>query len=135
MFVIDCSVTMAWLFEDEKTPFSEKIFDLLETEKAISPSLWPIEIVNVLLQGEKRRRITPSQSAHFLNTLNQLPIQVIENSSTTHFESWLYLARENNLTSYDAAYLDLASRMGLPLATLDMALIKAAKSLGVELLS
>lgn len=134
MFVVDCSVTMAWLFEDEKTPFSEKVFDRLETEKALVPSLWVLEVINVLLVGEKRKRITSSHSSHFLNVLSNLPIQIFESPSIAQSESTLFLARTHGITSYDAAYLDLAARMGFPLASLDVQLLKAAEAAGVEIL-
>lgn len=135
MFVLDCSVTMAWLFEDEKTPLSDKIFDLLEEEQAIVPALWILEVLNVLLCAEKKKRINSSHSAHFLNVLSNLPIQIVENNSINQCASILALARMYDLTSYDATYLDLASRLGLPLATLDKNLIKGAKMMGVNILS
>lgn len=135
MFVVDCSMTMAWLFDDEKSPSSEKVLDRLNNEPAVVPSLWILEVINVLLVGEKRKRITPSQTTHFLNVLNNLPIQIIENETLQQSESLLFLARTYGLTSYDSAYLDLASRQGLPLATLDAQLIKAAQTLGIQILS
>ncbi len=134
MFVIDCSITMAWLFTDEKTPFSEKILDRLNDEQAVAPSLWTLEVINVLLVGEKRKRISMSESTHFLDVLNNLPIQIIENPSLLKCESMIFLARAYQLTSYDAAYLDLASRMGLPLASLDAQLIAAAQATGIQVL-
>lgn len=135
MFVVDCSLTMAWLFEDEKSEFTEKILDRLNEEKAVVPPLWIYEVINVLICGEKRKRIAPSQSAHFLNVLSNLPIQVIENQPLLQSESMLFIARTYGLTSYDAAYLDLASRLGLPLASLDDKLIAAAKTSGIKILS
>ncbi len=134
MFVVDCSITMAWLFQDEKTPFTEKIFDRLIKEKAVVPNLWSLEVINVLLVGERRKRISVSQSAHFLNVLGQLPIEIEANPPKMQNDSVLFLARTYGLSSYDAAYLDLASRLGIPLATLDADLIKAAHSSGVLLL-
>lgn len=134
MFVIDCSLTMAWLFEDEKSSYSEKIFDQLEDEKAIVPSIWLLEVINVLLISEKRKRITSTHTSHFINVLTNLPIQIIENNNLSQHESVLFLAKKHDLTAYDAAYLDLASKFGVPLATLDKALSKAAKEAGVPLL-
>lgn len=134
MFVIDCSLTMAWLFEDEKTAFSEGLLDRLKKDRGVVPSLWLFEVLNVLIMGEKRQRISHSQTSHFLNVLNQLPIQIVEVNSVLQSESMLFLARAHHLTSYGASYLDLASRPGLPLASLDEQLIKAAQSLGVETL-
>lgn len=134
MFVVDCSLTMAWLFEDEKTEFSERLLDRLKKERGVVPSLWIYEVLNVLLMGEKRKRISQSQTSHFLNFLHNLPVQIIEVNSVLQSESMLFLARAHGLTSYDAAYLDLASRYGLPLASLDEQLIKAAKILGVQML-
>lgn len=81
MFVIGCSITMAWLFTDEKTAYSDKILDCLNEKSAVVPSLWILEVINVLLMGEKRKRVSASQSSHFLDFLNHLPIKMIENQT------------------------------------------------------
>ena len=134
MFVLDCSVTMAWLFEDEQTEFTEKMLDKLQQESALVPSLWFLEVVNVLAVAEKRKRCTAAQSIRFLETLKSLPIEVDDGAIASRCESLLLLARSYELSSYDAAYLDIALRLGRPLATLDAHLRKACKATGVVVL-
>ena len=134
MFVLDCSVTMAWLFEDEQTEFTERILDKLGEDPATVPSLWCLEVLNVLLVAERRKRCTQAQSIHFLETLKSLPIEIAEATTATQSESLLLLAKAHDLSSYDAVYLDLALRLGCPLATLDLNLRKACKKAGVATL-
>lgn len=135
MFVLDCSITMAWLFADEKTDLTEKVMNRLTNEDAIVPSLWIFEVTNVLLGGEKRKRITPAQSVRFLETLSKLRIKISEEITISQSEFLLSTARSHGLTAYDAAYLDLALRLGVPLATLDEDLKKAARKSGVVLIN
>ncbi len=134
MFVLDCSVTMAWLFEDEKTEFTERMLDKLLKEHAIVPSLWFLEVVNVLLVAEKRKRCTPAQSVRFLETLKSLPIEVDEADLKLRCEPLLLMARSATLSSYDAAYVDCALRFEYPLATLDTHLRKVGKEEGITIL-
>lgn len=133
-FVIDCSVTMSWCFEDEATPASLKIQDRLVDESALVPAHWFLEVSNVLAMAEKRKRITPARSARFLSLLESLDFEVDAHAAGRAFAHLLPLCRSYGLTSYDAAYLDLAARRRVPLATLDDDLRKAAKSTGVEVL-
>lgn len=128
-------MTMAWLFEDEKTAFTEKVLDKLQEDGALVPSIWHLEVVNVLLVAEKRKRCTPAQSLRFLETLNSFPIQVDDGLTGQKTEALLLLARSYELSSYDTAYLDLALRFGYPLATLDVQLRKACKSSKAQLLT
>lgn len=134
MFVLDCSVTMAWLFEDEKTTFTESVLDKLQVEQAMVPMLWFLEVVNILLVAEKRKRCTPAQSIRFLETLKSWPIEIDKGGAETQTESLLLLARLYGLSAYDAAYLDIALRLGHPLATLDAQLSRACRDAGVALL-
>lgn len=134
MFVIDCSITMPWLFVDEQTEFTESILDRLLKEEAVVPSIWIFEVTNVLLVGERRNRITPAQSARFIETLKSFPIKIEEETSWDHSESLLITARTHSLSAYDTAYLNLAMRLGIPLATLDRKLKDVAKKLGVQIL-
>ncbi len=134
MFVLDCSITMAWLFVDEKVDLTENILTRLTEEEAVVPSLWILEVVNVLLMGEKRKRISTAQSVRFLETLKSLPINIADEITLNHSELLISIARAHHLSAYDAAYLDLALRLGIPLATLDGNLMKAANKSGVELL-
>lgn len=131
-FVVDASVTLSWCFEDEATPQTEAILDLLSEDTAVVPSLWELEVSNVLLLGERRRRLTESQTARFVALLGQLPILV--DSASVNMEAVLAVGRHHALTAYDAAYLVLAEREGVPLATLDAKLRNAAQAVGVRLI-
>lgn len=132
--VIDASVTVAWCFEAEKTPYTEEILErIYQGAEAVVPSLWSFEIVNALLQAERRKRITAAQATVFLKQLEGFNL-VIDSTPLPRVFEWIFLeARQQNLTAYDAAYLELALRRGLPLATLDANLKRAAKDLGVPI--
>ncbi|MCL5884153.1 MAG: type II toxin-antitoxin system VapC family toxin [Deltaproteobacteria bacterium] len=132
-FVLDCSVAMAWCFGDETNPYSEAVLQGLADNGAVAPSIWPLEMANVLLVAERRKRISKAQSRRFVELLQALPIAVDDVSAARAWDGVLSLAREQQLSAYDAAYLELAMREGLPLATLDGALRKAARSCGVAL--
>ena len=132
--IVDCSVAMAWLFPDEATPQTAKLFERLADETALVPGWWRLEITNVLALAERKGRITPAQSAEFISAISTLDIVTDSDSSDRAFDHLLPLCRTHQLTSYDALYLDLALRRGLPLATLDEPLRKAAKKMGVKLL-
>ena len=133
-FVIDTSVTMAWLFKDEFTPATQRLFDDLSAKQAIVPSWWYVEVANVLAVAERKGRVSLSQSAHFIVVLQSADIVEDDEASSRAFTHLLPLCRTHRLTSYDAMYLELAQRRKLPLATLDEPLRKAAKKLGVKLL-
>ena len=132
--VVDCSLAMTWLFPDEATAETRKVFDRLELETGLVPQLWFLELANVIAIAERKRRVTPAQSAVFITELSKLSIEVDSESSDRAFDHLLPLCRAHQLTSYDAVYLDLAIRRQLPLATLDEPLRKAAKKAGVKLL-
>jgi len=133
-FVIDCSITMAWCFSDESTAATVGIQDRLVREACVVPVHWPLEVANVLAMAEKRKRIAEPASTQFLSLLSVMEIHVDLESSSRAFGYALPLCRSHGLTSYDAAYLDLALCRQLPLASLDDALRRAAVSLGVEVL-
>ncbi len=132
--VVDCSVTMAWYFRDQADAFCDSVLIALKTGTAHVPSIWPLEIANVLLIGERRKLIARTDTDNFLGTLNQLRIAVDEETPQRALGPILALAREDGLSAYDAAYLELAMRLGLPLATRDAALKKAARAAGVSLM-
>jgi len=132
-FVVDASVTLAWCFEDEATPYTEAILDRLSDDSAVVPALWELEISNVLLLGERRGRLTESQSARFVALLAQLP--VLLDTASVDMVAVLAAGRHHALTAYDAAYLVLAEREGLPLATLDAKLLAAAQAAGVAVIA
>ena len=132
--ILDCSIVMAWCFNDESTPGTNQIQDRMANEAAVVPGLWYLEITNVLAMAEKRKRITPQGSQQFLQLLSILDIQVDDDAPRRAFNHLLPLCRTHGLTSYDAAYLDLSIRRQIPLATLDDALRKAATTLGLPVL-
>lgn len=133
-FVLDASVTLDWCFADRANPQSEAWLDRLATARARVPTIWRLEVANVLLGAERRGVLTPADGARLLGMLDGLPIDV---DATTPGRAWreiLSLGRTHGLSSYDAAYLDLALCTGLPLATRDSKLQAAARALGIALL-
>ena len=132
-FVLDCSVGMAWCFEDKADRYADGVLDRLVDESALVPPLWPLEIANVLVVAERRRRLRRSDSARFLELVGALPIAV--DTATPNPSHLLAVAREHRLSAYDAAYLALAMREGIPLATRDLALGKAARRCGGSLVA
>lgn len=133
-FVVDNSIVMTWCFVDETNPLAEKVLDSFNTAQVFVPAVWPLEVVNILLVAERRQRLDPADSARFLTLLAKLPIVVKHDPTDGQMGEHLLLGRESGLSSYDASYLALAIREGVPLATLDGALIAAAEKLGVEIL-
>ena len=134
-FVLDASVAIAWCFEDESTPAASALLDRLRTAPGHVPALWALEMGNILLGAEKRKRITRARTVEFLEILGELDIRVDPDLPGRTFRDVLPLARERRLTTYDAAYLELAMRLGLPLATKDAALARAATALRVRTLA
>ncbi len=131
--VLDCSVTMAWCFEDENDEYADAVLDALATGRGIVPGIWSLEVANVLAVAERRRRLKEAESARFIELLSDLPILVDEGGHDRAFTAVLSLARSFGLSSYDAAYLDLAMRIGENLATRDEALRAACGQVGVSL--
>ena len=131
--VLDGSVALAWCFPDEKAPYPQAVLDSLATARAVVPSVWPLEVANALLVGERRKRSTQADTAHWIAFLRSLPITVDPETVARAWGDTLTLARAQSLTEYDAAYLELALRRGLPLATLDDQLKAAVAAVGVPL--
>lgn len=129
--MLDASVALAWAFEDEAEGYADAALEALAGGGAVVPDLWGYEIVNALVVEERRKRISPAESARFLALLRGLPIEV-EALSFGGLSGLASLAREYGLSSYDAAYLGVAARRGLPLATQDRPLREAARRSGVE---
>lgn len=123
---------MAWCFDDEAGPAADSVLQRLRDEPAAVPSIWSLEVANVMLVAERRRRLTEAQVSRFLDLLQQLPIQVEEVAAD--LGSVVAAGRRHNLSAYDAAYLVLAERVAAPLATLDRRLAHAATRAGVKLL-
>ncbi|MBW2670457.1 MAG: type II toxin-antitoxin system VapC family toxin [Deltaproteobacteria bacterium] len=126
-FVIDNSVVMTWCFKDETSQYADLVLDRLEVSDGFVPSIWPLEVCNVLLVAERKNRIGEADSARFIALLSELPIIVEQEPPERMIMEIFALARKHKLSSYDASYLDLAMRKGLPIATLDKNLIAAAK--------
>jgi predicted nucleic acid-binding protein len=129
--VLDCSIAMAWCFEDEADPRADEVLARLVRDTAIVPGIWPLEVANVLAVCERKGRITVASTAQFLKMLGGLPIVIDDQGANRAFGEVLMLARTWRLSAYDAAYLELALREGCPLATLDAALQQAAAGLGI----
>jgi predicted nucleic acid-binding protein len=127
-FVLDASVILAWALEDEASRYADAVQDAMTAgEMAFAPCHWPVEVVNGLLMAERRKRIDPAALDWFLETLDSVPVQTEEASLATARAPVARLAREHGMTAYDAAYLELADRRAVPLATLDHALVAAAR--------
>ena len=131
-FVMDCSVTMAWCFEDEADPYADKVLGALGVQEAVVPGLWPLEVANVLLVAERKKRLSSADSAKFLDFLSQLSIEVDATAPVRGDSGLIGVARQYGLSAYDGAYLSLAMREGVPLATRDKALRAACKKSGVR---
>ena len=132
--VVDASVALAWCFEDEASPATDAVLDQVKGEGAIVPSLWHLELGNVLLLAERRGRTIQGGIVARLALMAQLPITIDAETAGRAWREVLALARAERLTTYDAAYLELAVRCGVPLATKDEALLGAAKRVGVPVL-
>jgi len=134
-FVLDNSIVMSWCFEDDNGTLAERALERLQEGIALVPAIWPLEVGNVLLVAERRGRISEADSVRFLAMLAALPIQTEPETSQRAMGQILSLAREYKLSTYDASYLDLAMREGVPIVTLDQRLRCAAKNCRVALLS
>ncbi|MBV8803256.1 MAG: type II toxin-antitoxin system VapC family toxin [Gammaproteobacteria bacterium] len=133
-FVLDASIALSWCFSDEATQETTLLLERLSQESAFVPELWTLEVGNILISAERRQRITYAKITEFITLLQQINIKIDNETSMRGFREILPLAHSENLTTYDAAYLELAMRLGLPLATKDKQLAKAAKKIGVLLL-
>jgi predicted nucleic acid-binding protein len=131
LFVLDSSVALAWCFHDEANPYADAIAARFPKIQAVVPAIWPLEVANVLLVGERRKRCTPTDTAQWLRSFAALPIVIDDEPVMGVWDSILNLARTETLSVYDAAYLELAVRRGLPLATLDEKLKAAASTAGI----
>ena len=132
MIVIDASVAVAWCFADEATPEVDAVLDRVRADGARVPSLWHLEVANVLRQAERRGRISEADTSRRIELLEQLPITTDGETMQRAWGTTLALARAHALTVYDAAYLELASRLGVPLASKDKELLAAAQIGGVS---
>lgn len=132
-FVLDHSVAVAWVLGEEPTG-ADAVMGFLEEGEARVPAVWPMEFANALLVAERRGRLSMADAARIAELILALPISVLVETPLRIVSTVLALAREQGLSVYDATYLDLAMREGLPLATLDRRLADAARRCGVPLL-
>ena len=132
-FVLDASVTLAWCFADEASTLADRVLDRLERDEALAPSIWPLEVANGLRTAERRGRLDLADLSHVRDLLTALPVQVESVPLHAALGEVTELARQLDLTAYDAAYLALAARRGLALATVDARLRRACAQAGVEL--
>lgn len=132
--VLDVSIALTWCFEDEMTPASMDLLTAIWSLDLVVPALWHSELANVLVAGERRQRIDEPAIDAFLGLLRDLLIETDQPRPGFEIGSVMAVARRHGLTAYDAAYLELALRRGIPLATYDAALRRAATEAGVALL-
>jgi predicted nucleic acid-binding protein len=133
-FALDASIALAWCFDDEATPAADAVLDRLADEEAAAPALWRLEVANGLAMAERRGRLNVAGLIRFVALLQGLAVTIDAEGSERAFRDLLDLARSERLTVYDAAYLELALRLGVPLASKDIKLRKAAEKLGLALL-
>jgi predicted nucleic acid-binding protein len=132
--ILDSSVTLAWVYSDETSEALRRVFDLVTNDGAWVPALWRLEVANVLEMGVRKGRNDATFRDATLADLALLPITVDPETDRQAWGATVRLASRHRLTLYDAAYLEVAQRRGLPLATLDQELRVAANAVGVELL-
>jgi predicted nucleic acid-binding protein len=131
--VVDASVALAWCFPDEASDYADAVLVALDGRTIIVPPMWVLEITNAVLVGERRKRVKPAEVRRFMELLGALIISEQSLPVSESVRNILPLAREHNLSAYDAAYLELALRQGVPLATLDRSLQKAGGAAGVKI--
>ena len=134
-FVLDNSVTMRWFFGDGKPQelaYAGKVLDAMKAATALVPVTWGLEVANVIAKAEAKALVTEARSGAFLEMLEGVDIEMDAATFAYALTDTLQLARRYKLSAYDASYLELALRSGVPLATLDEGLQKAAKKAGVK---
>lgn len=134
-FVVDASAAIAWALRDEASAVSEVLLEAFDSGNAYAPAIWPLEVANALLMAERGGRIPKGGATELLASLAQLEVEVDVLSTVDELDVELALAREYRLTVYDAAYLALAMRLKLPLASMDRRLRAAADKTAVALLA
>ncbi len=133
-FVVDASIVLTWCFLDEEAQKAEKISERIALgDRPAVTAFWRHEGLNALLVGERRRRLTNELIQAFIKDLEQLPAEIDTPAAGTVFHSTKDLCRKHGLTAYDAAYLELAMRHRIALATADDALERAALAEGIEI--
>ena len=131
--VIDASVALAWCFPDEASEYADSVLVAVEHQTSVVPAIWAVEIANALRVGERRKRIRQPEVRRFVDLMKGLNIFEDRQPVADTLNNILPLAREHDLSAYDAAYLDVAVRHEIPLATLDGALKKACTLAGIKI--
>jgi predicted nucleic acid-binding protein len=131
-FIVDSSVALSWCFEEEHTSETQALLKRIGESGAHAPLLWPLEVLNGLRMAERRKRISPDRRQDHNKFLKNLPVILDPDTAVQGWADTMLLSVRYDLTLYDTAYLELALRRELPLATLDADLRKAAKKAGVE---
>ena len=124
--VLDCSVTLSWCFPDEVDAYAVAVREAMRQSTAYVPAVWWLEVANGILVAERRGRMTQSESAQFSLILDSFRVYEDPDSEHARFDEVIVVGRRYGLSSYDASYLELAIRRGLPIATLDGRLTEAA---------
>ena len=132
-FDLDRSISAWWFRVDESNDAAQAVLERLCKEEAVVPALWTVEMANVLVVAERRHRISPADAARALEVISDLPV-IVEPADFSTMKSCRIIARECSLSCYDACYLEVAHRLGLPLASLGLKLIAAARKNGIPLL-
>lgn len=132
-FVVDASVVMSWCFTEDDDGYSMAVLESLSAVEAFAPAIWPLEVGNVIVVAERKKRLDEASSVRFLALLEGLPVRVEQEPPERMLKEILYLARAYKLSTYDASYLDIAMRLGLPLATMDFKLANAARDCSVPI--
>ena len=133
--VLDASVALSWIFEDEASPYAEEVIEALKSTSAVVPVVWPLEIDNAILAAIRRRRIEEADAFRYLTVLDTLSLEIdLEVAREVLGQRILGLGLTHGLSAYDASYLELAMRRGLPLATQDEKLVRVAANTGIHIL-
>ena len=136
LFVLDNSVSMRWIFKDGTEAdllYAEQVLEALKEGSAVVPGVWWLEVSNVIVRAEAQQLLPETQSRKFLDTLRKIPITVDSSPVEQLWEQTLHLARKFKISAYDAAYLELAIRQNIVLATLDADLARAARQSKTQL--
>jgi predicted nucleic acid-binding protein len=134
-FVLDASVALSWFFDDEFSPYSSAIAEIMPRSQAVVPIIWPLEMANGFLTAFRRGRLQETKVAALIGALGRLRIDVDNGIAPESLaQATLTLGIAHRVSAYDASYLEVAMRRGLPLATQDERLMRAASAAGVDLL-
>jgi predicted nucleic acid-binding protein len=133
--VLDCSVVMAWAFEDESSALADRSLAIAAAGSAVVPGIWPFEVANALLVAQRRSLLSLAEAVRLLGLIDALDVEIDRSGATSSPAVAERVGREAGVSAYDAAYLELALRLAAPLATNDLALAAAAQKLGVATLA